>query len=413
MISDSIVAGKDKMMIHRIRHWRQGIGRPRQPSKRHDVGMRKRVYLLAYSELNLGDDLFVKLLCERYPATDFWIACPRRLARAWHETPNLHTLMGFSILRFMDRVLKRLHVGCRVSEYVEKTLASHCAAIVSVGGSIFIEQDDWQRAHARYENLIEAGKPLYIVGSNFGPFESPEYQAAYTRLFEKAADVCFRDRYSYELFAELPSVRYAPDIVLSLEPGHSSRADAWLQVAISVMNLRRRRGLDRYAHEYEEKIFEICRHFATHDYQVLIMGFCRYEGDDIIVSDLIERLHNEGVEGVAGYCYNGDITEALWLIEQSIFLVATRFHAIILGWINGKSTFPIVYSAKATSVMRDLNYAGDFARVEDIAFLSPEHCLKALEMGAALPDVAAHARAAKNHFAKLDVLLKSTNSADT
>ncbi|KIR02076.1 putative transferase [Lachnospiraceae bacterium TWA4] len=55
---------------------------------------------------------------------------------------------------------------------------------------------------------------MYILGANFGPYYTEEYLKAMAKVFEKAEDVCFREKYSYQLFQN-NRVRYAPDILFT------------------------------------------------------------------------------------------------------------------------------------------------------------------------------------------------------
>src|SRR5699024_1160694 len=43
----------------------------------------KKVMVYAYSQFNLGDDLFIKILCERYPETQFVLYAPKQYKRCF------------------------------------------------------------------------------------------------------------------------------------------------------------------------------------------------------------------------------------------------------------------------------------------------------------------------------------------
>ena len=52
----------------------------------------KRVFVKAFSVTNLGDDIFVKILCERYPQHRFYISASEEHDQAFQSIPNLTVL---------------------------------------------------------------------------------------------------------------------------------------------------------------------------------------------------------------------------------------------------------------------------------------------------------------------------------
>src|SRR5699024_4992683 len=49
----------------------------------------KKVMVYAYSQFNLGDDLFIKILCERYPETQFVLYAPKQYKRCFQGMRNI------------------------------------------------------------------------------------------------------------------------------------------------------------------------------------------------------------------------------------------------------------------------------------------------------------------------------------
>lgn len=58
----------------------------------------KKMMVSAYTEFNLGDDLFIKVLCERYPDTRFMIIAPRLYKLVFKDIKNLKVYASNSIL---------------------------------------------------------------------------------------------------------------------------------------------------------------------------------------------------------------------------------------------------------------------------------------------------------------------------
>src|SRR5690625_2356463 len=56
--------------------------------KKDGCGMKK-VMVYAYTQFNLGDDLFIKILCERYPETQFVLYAPKKYKRCFQGMRNI------------------------------------------------------------------------------------------------------------------------------------------------------------------------------------------------------------------------------------------------------------------------------------------------------------------------------------
>ena len=47
-------------------------------------------------------------------------------------------------------------------------------------------------------------------------------------------------------------------------------------------------------------------------------------------------------------------------LNECEYIVATRFHAMVIGWCLSKKVFPVVYSDKQLNVMQDIGYRGSW-----------------------------------------------------
>src|SRR5699024_4217930 len=107
------------------------------------------------------------------------------------------------------------------------------------------------------------------------------------------------------------------------------------------------------------------------------------------------------------YKYRGDIDEAIQIISSSRYMIATRFHAMILGWLHHKPTLPIAYSEKMTNVMNDVGYKGmyiDFTNLDDLQFDKVYDDLKTNAV-----NISKQIENSEKHFKKLDEFLEKNN----
>lgn len=58
----------------------------------------KKIIIYAYTKFNLGDDLFIKVLCERYPKTKFIIYAPKDYKKCFKDIKNIKCYSSQSIL---------------------------------------------------------------------------------------------------------------------------------------------------------------------------------------------------------------------------------------------------------------------------------------------------------------------------
>ena len=308
----------------------------------------KKIMLHAYCADNLGDDLFIRYLCRRFPDTGFHLQIEGAFGKALSDIPNLTVHRTGRIGPGLDKL-----TGRWVSR---ERLVGKCDGLIHIGGSIFIQNRDWQSKYARYSRLLSRAKKARIIGANFGPYDSEEYKKAYQSLFrEKAESVCFRDSYSYRQFADSPNMSWAPDILFA--PDYMPYITEENRAVLSVMD---------QGEDYLNKMAETGDYLAGAGYEVVLMSFCSREKDPSACLAVRERMNAP----CRLYTYTGNIEEALRLLGGASLIVATRFHSMVLGWAMGKKVFPVVYSEKMRHVIEDLSPDAPYASVQDVTGLT-------------------------------------------
>lgn len=340
-----------------------------------------KIFLDAYLEGNLGDDLFVDILLNRYPNHQFYTL-------SWNFLPTKN-LKVFSN-KFWIKVIKKL--------YLERLIANTCDLIVTIGGSVYIEHTgDTKR------NFSLGQKPRYIMGVNFGPYRTQKYFDKIHKVFEKAEDVCFREEYSYNLFKDLSNVRWAPDIVFSMDTDNITITNK-KRVVFSIISCKRKIE-EKYTVAYEEKIIEMTKFFINQGYEVCYMSFCKNEFDEEAIESILEKCDENLRKNISKYYYRGDMKEALEQLADAQIIVGGRFHANILGMLFGKTVIPMLYSQKTQNVLDNMNFKGKIIDIKKINELDIQKELTT-DMLVYKQDIKYELEHAKEHFKKLDQVLR-------
>ncbi|MGL6023278.1 MAG: hypothetical protein ACRC0F_01555 [Cetobacterium sp.] len=146
----------------------------------------KEILIKAYAHLNLGDDLFIKMLCERYEDTQFYLyATPKYEELKGIDSNNLNILINNN---FFKKVLFRLGRKVGISNILEDLKSRKLDGVVNIGGSIFIENDFSEEDFKVRERNLKFGKNYFVLGSNFGPYKNEEFKGA-TRFVIKSYDM--------------------------------------------------------------------------------------------------------------------------------------------------------------------------------------------------------------------------------
>lgn len=330
----------------------------------------KRVLLHGYTSVNLGDDLFFRIIAERYPDVDFYI-CSTHNYSAIIRRQNLHWIKW----SFVDRVGQRLWKNRYTPIAI---LSKRWDAIVCIGGSIFIEVGE-SGSCGTVEHLLQYKKhfphtPIHIVGSNFGPARTTTFQQRVAELFRVVDTVCLRDSYSYRFFNDNPHVSYAADIVFKL--GYTAMQRQEELVGISLIDLDNRPALKHFQIRYETCLRRLITQMLRQGCRVRLFSFCRSEQDLIAIEHLRSHFDVQEQQRIEVVAYEGDIDAMLVALSEVGVLYATRYHAAILGLLMRIPVVPILYSDKMKYALADIGYPGEVA---DIRLLDDTSDLSAVE----------------------------------
>lgn len=365
-----------------------------------------KIFIHAYTQLNLGDDLFVRILCERYPDSTFYMMSSRKYSMSFKSIDNLKII---PVIRGIDRILSVIKNGMSLNLKMKKWYSNHCDAIVCIGGSIFMQSQRWEEDAKRFRDIFVPNNPFYVIGSNFGPFSDNKFLEEYKNIFDSLTDVCFRDNYSYNLFSKMENVRVESDVVFSYHSISSPKTVN--RVIISPVDVYRKlessqaKDPQTIQTNYIKLLSGFIRKFVEEGYTVTLMAFCLAEGDGTIIERIQQAMEPRYFEKIDTYLYRGNLDEALQLINESKFVIASRFHAMILGWLYGKIVYPVVYSDKSLNVMKDTHFSGPYADLRNLGVTHVEEDYNKLK--ACMPlDISDEALSANKQFAELDKLIR-------
>lgn len=312
-----------------------------------------------YDKTNLGDDLFVKVLSDRY------VNKIRILSvQSQHLTDKGYAVPATSKVKYL--ALKAIEKASKVHGLTIRRAVNKNSVLVYIGGSIFIEGSSlslWEEEKKMYSSLKA---PFYILGSNFGPYKSKKFVDIISSILSLAKDVCFRDNASYQTFENTPSTRVASDIVFTLKKKNTHTTGNTKKVATFSIIDSYKKFNKTTASKYEDEIINLASNLVSNGYSITLMSFCQYEGDEEAISRILGKMDSATRKKTKSHLYRGDINEALETLSESSLVVASRFHATILGLLFGKKVLPIAYSDKTTNILNDIGFTGPIVDIRQI-----------------------------------------------
>lgn len=384
--------------------------------QKEESNMRK-ILLHYYSRRNFGDDLFVQLFYDAFKEHKIYLAgnpfyIPYGIRgkvyipiQSWCAT-MVGKMQGiFRSNQYLVQILQRIYNRLMVSMENGKD------ACVLIGGSIFPDTSHSDRTQKRsidfsvppdicrdyrLSSYKRDNEKKFVIGANLGPVYRDDYFQRMEQIFATYAHVCLRDYASYYPYRENPHVQYAPDVgFLCTSTEKYTQTRNHENAVISVMDIARHttdKDVITAYYRLLKKSIDMMQKSGTH---VTLLSLCEREGDTTAVQKLLQMV--ESPDSIDTYVYRGNLAETLRLFNNATFVIATRFHSMIVGFAFGKPVYPIAYSCKMKHYLQDLAFEGKYATIDTLTQTKEEDILFNYKNGI-ICDCENHKKYASNQF---------------
>lgn len=359
----------------------------------------KKIFVDIYLSFNLGDDLFLDILANKYPNSEITV---NYVGSNYDQFISKYENIKRRKYTIFNKIVQKLGFKNYLTDY--ESISKEYDALVFIGGSIFREEDYHESLYKDRMKMVSAfnknNKSVFIMGSNFGPYKTEKFLNEYREFYKLCTDVCFRDLYSYNLFKDLQNIRYAPDIVFQMDAIKYRNNTKKNIIGYSIIDVRHKDGLAKYYNTYIESTAKSIELVTSKGYDCLLMSFCEDEGDLKIINTIKSKLSEDILKKVKVYDYKGDLEESIGMIAQLKLLVAARFHANIIGLLCDVGIAPVIYSHKTSNMLKDISLDDILIDMDNLDRLYDLNIIeKAMENKINLEDIS---KKAKNQFEKLD-----------
>lgn len=287
--------------------------------------------VVAYSAINLGDDVFTTLVLRRYPRTDFHFFAPNReaLGLAAGES-NAHIITD--------------------AEYA--ATARTFDALIVLGGSMFQQTAGWQRQWGRYAIRFlrswRVGVPVGVIGASFGPVRTLVFRQAYRALFRTTSWLSVRDELSAR---RLKADHVFPDLAFADER-LAIRTKTSGHVAVQIMDFGATGPKAAYISGCAALVEQL-----TRSSPVRIFSFQEAPSvsDGAVAESVLELLSKRARGNVELIRYKPtDVSGFLAAFAECHAVVATRFHSMVFAVALAQRLVVIDYHEKSAATLRSL-----------------------------------------------------------
>ena len=225
-------------------------------------------------------------------------------------------------------------------------------AQIWLGGSQFVETDDWKEVLDYKEYQQKEELPFYSISATVGPYKSDEYISRVKNIIKKYDDFCCRDSESYNILKAIGNkIHWAPDMVFSYTTQNNRKQR---QVCVSLINIEKRFGY-KLGNLYAEIIVDYIDYFISKNYKIVLLSLCIDQGDTKCCKKIKKKVSDSCKVEIVEY---KKLNTILDVFGSSEYVIGTRYHSIVLGILFGAKILPISYESKTANLLRDIGKKG-------------------------------------------------------
>lgn len=335
--------------------------------------MREKIFIRAFIDGNFGDDLFVKILCKRYPNKKFFIIGSGKYKSNFLKIENLEFIV-------CDRVIKK--IICKIvnvfGDLTDITGAKYFNLLrfytvkyskiaelnILISGSYYIEWTDcseYWRYYFKLEELYYSKRPC-IIGINFGPYRTELYKRFYLQQLKKAVFISVRESKTFSLLEECNAV-YAADVAFLYNINEKVLPAITNYILISVVN-------SSYCNsDYLDKMCAIISFALVKGLKIVLLALSQGEKDIETIQSILKMCGSKKNEIIVVEYGKVSTEEIVGWMNNANIVIAGRYHAMIVSWLLGTKVLPICYSEKMTNVINDINPQAVYYTLKNISEL--------------------------------------------
>ena len=332
--------------------------------------MKNNILLFACIEKNIGDDLFIYTISNRYKNVVFRISAEAKYGTL-KKLDNL--LFDKDLEKWIkysnyvsENIIKEFFRSILIKYYKRKVGYSEIA--IYIVGNAFKNMRYHGKKDSRWLNeRVDLVDRFYLLSTNFGPYTDKRWEKDCEDVFGRITDLCFRDKKSFDIFRSLPNVRCKPDAILSLGKRDHLNNNYIVVSMIDCKMSGRPEELCQASTNYEDKICEIVNHYTSLGKKVVLLNSNTLQ-DLPATKRVYSRIMNHNAVSI--YNYEGMLEEVFDIFKNAEMVFATRLHTIILSWLYSVPVIPIIYDIKVKGLLDECCFDDFYINISDINSLS-------------------------------------------
>lgn len=380
------------------------------------------IYVEMFFDYNLGDDLFLDTLVERYPNHNFYLELPlgMELNPYFKKYKNL-----FTISNKANNKLNRIKYKILTYSFfnILKRIIRYDFCIL-IGGSLFevrnkkdLRSKKIQYLKSRINKILNFNKIL--IGSNLGPFYNREGEEIVKKILITFDNITVRDTNSLNYlkkwnFSEDKYICGSDVIFNNKIANFLNYEENSKLLGISVVNSYSDTLKEKNV--YVKRISEIIKLYLAKDNrnEIKLFGF----DGGIAMSDkkLIEEIYllltKEEKKRTQKIIYSPEIHLNEYIKEflECGLILGGRFHSIVLALKHQKKILAINYSEKIKNMLKDLNREDILIEYQNLDKVSSFNILSKFEQIKKINIPDDYISSSLLHFRYCDNFLKKVNN---